>query len=227
MDIRRRFLGIHEEGTATESNIIYYTTKNNSTITPYKTTGYGANYIGSSYNDGVGTLVFDGPITRIPAYAFYQCSFLSSIVFPNTITSIEEWALRDCAYLKTVTLPNRITVLHTGLFFGCDNSLNSIEIPESVIEIGNNVFRECLALRTLTIPQNVTRIGNYLIFISGVNSIYFRSVTPPALSSDTLKLSTTHNQTMPTLYVPNTALDAYKSATVWSNYTSYIRGYNA
>ena len=226
MDIRRRFLGIHEEGTATESNIIYYTTTTGSTITPYKTTGYGSNYIGSSYNDGVGTLVFDGPITKMPAMAFYNGSTLKSVLLPNTISNIGMEAFKGCINLESVVLPNSIRSISTSLFFGC-KKLNSLDIPDSVTTIGQSVVRETEKLRTLIVPKNVSLIQSYFIYNTKLQNLYFKPTTPPTIYSDTLKLFTALNQTMPTLYVPNTALDAYKSATVWSNYTSYIRGYNA
>ena len=98
-----------------------YTTTNGTitiTITDYTGTG-GAVSIPSTIN-GL-------PVTRIGAWAFDNCTNLTSVTFPNSVTSIGNCAFFVCTRLTTVTIPKNITSIG-GEAFGACTSLDTIVV---------------------------------------------------------------------------------------------------
>jgi hypothetical protein len=55
---------------------IWYTSKDSSVVTPYKTDGFGANIISNTYKNGKGVIKFDDKVTSIGSSAFKNCSWL-------------------------------------------------------------------------------------------------------------------------------------------------------
>ena len=98
-------------------------------------------------------------ITKIPGYAFCDCSSLTSVTIGNSVTSIEYRAFCDCSSLTSITIPDSVTSIGIYAFSGCSN-LTSITIPNSVTSIGGSTFRDCSSLTNITIPDSVTSIGD-------------------------------------------------------------------
>ena len=124
---------------------IIYTTNNGKIVTPMKTDVYGASIVSNVYKNGVGVITFDGPITSIGDYAFFDCSNLTSITIPDSVTLIGERALYRCSSLTSVTISDNVALIGVGAFSGC-SSLTSITIPDSVTLIGDGAFENCSSL---------------------------------------------------------------------------------
>lgn len=60
-----------------------------------------------------------GPVTSINHYAFYRCSFLTTVEIPSTVTSIGERAFYDCRSLTSVEIPSSVTSIERFAFYGC------------------------------------------------------------------------------------------------------------
>ena len=138
--------------------IITYTSTDGNIVTPYATDVFGANIVSNTYENGVGTITFDGPVTSIGGFAFDGCSNLASLTIPNSITNIGRAAFQECSSLTSITIPNSVTSIGDFAFGGC-SSLTSITIPNSVISIGERAFVRCYSLTAITIPNSVTNIG--------------------------------------------------------------------
>ena len=98
--------------------------------------------------------------------------------------------------MTTAIIGNCVTNIDF-LSFGSCYSLTSVTIPNSVITIGNQAFEQC----------------------SGLTSIIINSSTPPT----NIDSSTFYNTTA-IIYVPCDSINAYVTASGWSDYASRIRG---
>ena len=162
-------------------------------------------------------------VTTIGKNAFYNCTSLTSVNIPDSVTTIGEWAFDDCKSLTSVTIPNSVTTIGKGAFSSC-TSLTSVNIPNSVTTIGSFAFEDCTSLTSVNIPDSVTSIGNFAFYeCYSLTSVYCKATTPPALDGTYIFDS---NDSGRKIYVPAEAVEAYKSATRWSEYADAIVGYD-
>ena len=163
-------------------------------------------------------------VTSISSSAFSTCYSLSSITIPDSVTSISNNVFQNCYSLKSVTIPDGVTTIASSTFQYC-SSLISVTIPDSVTSIGASAFNNCLSLTSITIPDSVTSIGgNAFQNCFGMFDYHFKSTTPPTLSNATVFNSIVSGTI---IYVPyssdHSILEAYKTATNWSTYASYMQ----
>jgi surface protein len=97
--------------------------------------------------------------------------------------------------------------------------LKKVIIGDNVTTIEGYAFYECTGLTSVTIGSGVTSIGeNAFKGCTSLTSVISRRVTPPTIQSTTFDNS--HYSTA-TLYVPSTtAVNNYKAATYWKNFTN-------
>ena len=183
------------------NNEIWYTSTDGNIVTPYRSNVFGATIVSNTYEDGKGVITFDGAVTTIGGYTFYNCDSLTSVTIPDSVTTIETGAFASCDSLKEFkgeyatdngrclivdntliayanksgteyTIPDSVTTIGGSAFSDC-NSLTSVTIPDSVTTIGDKAFYNCDSLTSITIPDSVTTIG-YWAFM---NCISLTSVT--------------------------------------------------
>ena len=110
-------------------------------------------------NTAVHTVYLPEGLTRIGAYAFYDCAGLTDISLPASVTSIGNDAFNGCKGLTELMLPEGLTSIGMTAFNGC-SGLTSMNIPESVTSIATGVFWNCTSLASVTLPGSLTSIGN-------------------------------------------------------------------
>lgn len=91
-------------------------------------------------------------ITKVPSYAFFPFTNVSSIKLHDCIQTIGDYAFAYCT------------------------SLTSITIPDSVTSIGQYAFYWCSSLTSVTIGNGITSIGP-AAFNSTISSIYISDLT--------------------------------------------------
>ena len=121
---------------------INYTSTDNDIVTPYSTAAFDAEIVSNTYQNGVGTILFSTPITKVGEMAFCECANLKSVSLPNSVRKLGGWAFFCCFYLEKIELSNRLSTIGDAAFSSC-SELHDITIPESVVTIGDSAFYGC------------------------------------------------------------------------------------
>jgi hypothetical protein len=148
-------------------------------------------------------------ITDIGAYAFANCSFLTSIVINVNVTTIKRGtfynntrlksitfginsslqtigrnAFENCTNILSISIPDNVKVIDDNAFSNCVN-VTSIGIGSnsSLQTIGKNAFMNCVNLTTFTIPKNITLIDDYAF--ANCSNIYLVTINANCSSNIT------------------------------------------
>ena len=175
-----------------------------------------SNYVFGGFSNLL-EIVLPNNLLSIGIQAFTDCSGLKQMYIPESVTEIRAAAFRACTSLEFVNIPPLVTQIPGELFTG-DSSLREIVIPDGVTQIGSYAFRFCSSLTEITIPALVQSIGGQAFYrCSGLESITVEPVTPPTGGNAMF------DDTNCPIYVPKESVQAYKSASYWSNYESRIQ----
>ena len=189
-----------------------------SVVIPDSVTSIGAYAFRNCYS--LSSVVIPDSVTSIGAYAFQNCYSLSSIVIPDGVTSIGDSAFRNCYSLSSVVIPDSVTSIGAYAFHNC-YSLSSVVIPDGVTSIETYAFYNCYSLSSVVIPDGVTSIETYAFSnCYGIKEYHCKPLTPPTLSVTNSFSGITKDCV---IYVPVGSLEAYKTATNWSAYASYMQ----
>lgn len=184
--------------------------------------------------------------TLISEYCFSNCYALKKIILSNNILTIGNSAFNSCYNLQDILIPKNVQSIGASTFQYC-YSFQNIIIPDSVTNIGNYAFNTCSNVKNLIISKNITTInkGTFASISScakiiipenvanikaeaffsctSVAEIHILSTTPPQLAS-TNAFNNIYSDCI--FYVPysedHSILEAYKAATNWSTYASYM-----
>ena len=163
------------------------------------------------------TVIYNGltySVTHINGGAFANCPSLTSISIPMTITSIGGDAFRSCSGLTNIAIPNSVTTIGNNAFWDCDG-LTSVTIPDSVNSLGSYAFYDCSNMTNVIIGRSVTSIGSNAFSNTPLSYITCLPETPPSLNSNDSYFNSYVNTT---LYVPQSSMDSYRTASVWKNF---------
>ncbi len=130
--------------------------------------------------------------------AFFYCASLTSISLP-VCTTLYDYAFRYCGILSSVSLPNVVRM--SGYCFANCVSLQTISLPKCSY-VSQGAFYSCTNLKT--------------IYMGTALSVVATMTNRNALSGCSALQS---------IYVPASLVDAYKSASNWSYYSSKIVGF--
>ena len=136
---------------------------------------------------------------------------------PSGLTSLRSAFMGFRSIVNSPEIPSGVTSL-ISTFQGCSSLVNAPEIPSGVINM-DFTFSNCPSLvKAPTIPSGVTRIGYTFQYCSSLKELTFLMITPPTYTT-TLKGCSS----LETIYVPDESVDAYKTATGWSEFASKFK----
>ena len=123
-------------------------------------------------------------------------------------------------YGKHASSDHRCWIVDGKLTDAASHGLTTYTIPDNVTTIGTGLFI-LQSLESVTIPKNVASIESGAFSHGSRNglTLYCKPTTPPKI----LSFSSTY---IVQIYVPHSAVDAYKSADEWSEYADKIEGYD-
>ena len=135
-----------------------------------------------------------------------------------TVTSGDNKYSGDIVIPESITFENskyNVTRIGNSAFEKC-SSLTSVTIPNSVTSIGEGAFYCCYGLTSVTIPNSVTSIGNQAFEdCRNIENVYCYAEEVPSTDFDAFDDSNIENAT---LYVPASAIEAYKTTEPWSDF---------
>ena len=232
-----------EEVAKPANNEIWYTATEK--VEPYKDNVFGTVYLSNTYDSTSkrGVLTFNGDVTKIGDYAFYNCDSLTSVTIPDSVTTIGAYAFHYCRSLTSVPIGDSVTTIGSRAFYYCTSltsvtigdsvttigyaafhycSLTSVTIGDSVTTIGSDAFASCGSLTSVTIPNSVTSIGDNAFYgCAGLKEVYCKATTPPTMGASVFA-----DTDLESIYVPTASVDAYKENDGWIRYSDIIFGYD-
>ena len=124
--------------------------------------------------------ILPNSVTSIGAFAFCDCTGLTSITLPNSVTSIGHSAFNGCTGLTSITLPNSITSIDSSAFSASGLRIISISnpVPPSV---GNDAFNTEDEI-TVSVPINLVETYKAA---QGWNELNIIGITPKHLANGT------------------------------------------
>lgn len=147
----------------------------------------------------------------------FEYKSVQTVDLPNCLY-VGNKAFFYCTRLTTVNLPS-CTTLHSYAFRSCNN-LSYISLP-NVTRVSGYCFGNCSALQTISLPK-CSYLNRYAFWSCyNLNTIYMGielSTVASMVSSNALL----DCSALQSIYVPASLVDAYKSATNWSYYSSII-----
>ena len=185
-------------------------------------------------------------VTAIGFNAFSNCSGVTSVSIPDSVVAIEPWAFSKCTSLASLTLPEDVEYIGDAAFSQC-SSLSTLHIPSKVTEIGMNAFDQsglteltipdavtsiregsigqCGSLEELTIGSGVENIASYTIHHNpNLKQVIIKAATPPNVGENWLFYGC---DALTDFVVPEGSLEAYKTASGWSNFADRYNRYRA
>lgn len=155
----------------------------------------------------------DSGIESIGQNAFVGCydiynSSRGSIKFH--INSIEDWCKIDMP--KEITSGQETIYLKVG-----DTFVTDVVIPKTITSIKPYAFKFC-DVNSVTIHEDISSVGDEAFYQSGLQKVYCKSSTPPTGGNDMFEENSNNLE----IYVPETSVDAYKTADGWKDYANTI-----
>ena len=132
-------------------------------------------YNAGTAGEGI-AVTFGESVQRIPAYAFYRCTGLTSVSIGVGVTSIGVDAFSNCTGLTEINW-NAVSVAD----FDSDSRVFrfvaydvAVTFGESVQRIPAYAFENCDGLTSIIIPDGVTSIGDDAFYwCTGLTSVYY------------------------------------------------------
>ena len=195
-------------------------------------------------NETIDTLQVPEGTTTINAYAFYDKP-IDTIILPSTVTRVGNYGFHtskctrviyNCiptfgknAFQLNTKITDIVNILPVGLeqtgeyMFRYCTGLVDVHIPQGIKILSVGMFYQASNIRSVSFPSSITNINRDTFYsVNGIQELIFEGTTPPTLNNAASALGST-TLTFP-IYVPDSAVEAYKAATTWAGYASRVKG---
>lgn len=166
-------------------------------------------------------------LTAIPSFTFDSYTVLATINCNwEALKSIGQAAFRSVPALTVLSLPNLEGTIPVETFQLCPN-LERVESLGNVTTISGGsyaqgVFGRCPKLKFLRIPATATTLGaRFCSSCTVLDTVIVEATTPPSAGASMFEATPIASGTG-FIYVPDESVEAYKTATNWSQYQDRI-----
>ena len=157
-------------------------------------------------------------VTSISSNAFYGCSALTTVSLP-VATSVGTSTFQSCTSLTTVSLP-LVTSISSNAFYGC-SALTTVSLPAAT-SVGTSTFQSCTSLTTVSLPVATSISSSAFQSCSALTSLTLSKNQVATLSSTNAFTGTPIASGTGYVYVPDSLVAQYKTATNWATYANQI-----
>lgn len=161
------------------------------------------NYTFSGNTGMVISHIPDG-VTSIGDSAFYKCYAINITELPSALNHIGSSAFDNCRIMSITKVPEGVTEIASSAFYSC-RAIATLELSGPITAINSKAFNDCTKLSILSLP-NVTEVPTL-----GATIPFGNSTWPTPIYKGTGYI-----------YVPDTLVESFKSATNWSTYADQI-----
>ena len=162
-------------------------------------------------------------LTKINDNTFCTCTELALKSLPDGITSIGTYSFYNCPNLALESLPDSLTSIGDHAFYNCEK-ITIKSIPSKVTIIDSYVFQKCESITEMTCLGNITTINNTAFRDCKLSKFMLPNITSvPKLTHTNAFSGTPIESGTGYIYVPDTLVDSFKSASNWSIYAEQIR----
>lgn len=107
-------------------------------------------------------------LSRIHAYSFWGCRFLTEFNIPESVTVIEHDAFSGCPIAGSLHLPTNLECLERSAFSNCVNLTGTVIIPSKITVINESVFNGCKGITSVQLHDGIKSIENTAFAGSGL-----------------------------------------------------------
>lgn len=135
----------------------------------------------------------------------------------NTLKTENEW--RKISRLKVTGNANELDISIVGKRIFEFDRINALDLHEvyGIKTLKNKDFEECSSLKAIALPNSLDSIGNQAFFgATNIEVVRCYAVNPPKVSETSLQNINLENCT---LEVPKSALEKYKAAKYWKDFS--------
>lgn len=172
---------------------------------------------------GVTSVSIPDSVVAIEPEAFSKCTSLASLTLPEDVEYIGDRAFNHCSSLSTLHIPSKVMEIGMGAFE--QSGLTELTIPDAVTSIERETISNCGSLEELTIGSGVENIDSYTIHHNpNLKQVIIKAATPPNVGENWLFYGC---DALTDIVVPESSLEAYKTASGWSNFADRYNRYRA
>ena len=160
----------------------------------------------------------DNSASFVTSNAFNGKQNIKTVNLPYA-TSVGKNAFQSCTSLNQVSLPV-CSIIMDYAFDNC-RSLSQVSLPVCT-SIMNDSFQNCRSLSQVSLPMCNTIGGNAFQGCTSLSIITLGYSSVCSLNGSNVFNSTQITSSTGSIYVPTSLVDAYKSATNWSYFSTQI-----
>lgn len=169
-------------------------------------------------------------------YAFRYCYGLTGdVVLPSTVTSIGQYSFASCKNISTFTATGAITTFGTYTFVGASAdhkmTVREIHLPNLGTSIALNLnfgsttaANACQQLEIVDIGKAKSIAANTFANCYKLSTLIMRRTSVTTCANVSAFLNTPlrgYSSRTATIYVPESLIDSYKAASVWTTINGY------